>query len=257
MPFKVINKTPPESIALRAFALMEQIVKSPTPMSLKALTIALNLPKPTVFRLINLLEGANLLRRDQISKRYMIGSRLTSFAVALWCSDALRLQWRSALKDAVSIIGESCNLTILENNQVLYIDRIETDHPLRLHLEVGTRVPLHCSASGKLFLSQMNDAEIKRLLGDDPYKQFTSRTITSFNALSKNIERIKKSGVGTHYCEFFEDSVAIAVPIFNRKGLICMAIAMHAPLSRATIKSCMSKVDILRRAALNISSSLS
>jgi predicted transcriptional regulator len=143
-----------ESIALRAFAVLEQVVNAPEPMSLDALTSALNLPKPTVFRILNLLNDASLLRREPASKRYTIGPRLTSFAVDLWRSDTLRLQWRRALEDAVAEIGETCNLTLLENNQVLYLDRVETSHPLRLHLEVGTRVPLHCTASGKLFLSQ-------------------------------------------------------------------------------------------------------
>ena len=91
-----------ESIALRAFAVLEQVVNAPGPMSLDALTSALNLPKPTVFRIVNLLNDAHLLRREAAGKRYTVGPRLTSFAVDLWRSDTLRLQWRRALEDAVT-----------------------------------------------------------------------------------------------------------------------------------------------------------
>lgn len=246
-----------ESIALRAFALLEQIVNAPSPMSLDEITLALKLPKPTVFRILNLLRDASLLRREPASKRYTIGPRLTSFAVDLWRSDMLRVQWHRALEEAVAETGESCNLTLLENNQVLYLDRVETSHPLRLHLEAGTRVPLHCTASGKLFLSQMSAAEARRLLGDEPYQQFTSKTITSFEPLQAELAKVRKTGVGTHDCELFDDSVAIAVPVLGPSGAIFAAVAMHAPLSRASIKSSMNFVDALQRAAASIASTMS
>jgi IclR family acetate operon transcriptional repressor len=246
-----------ESIALRAFALLEQIVNARGPMSLDEITIALKLPKPTVYRILNLLNDASLLRREPASKRYTVGPRLTSFAVDLWRSDMLRSQWHRTLEEAVAETSESCNLTILENNQVLYLDRVETSHPLRLHLDIGTRVPLHCTASGKLFLCQLSAAEVRRLLGDEPYQRFTSKTITAFKPLQTELEKVRKSGVGTHDCERFDDSVAIAVPVLGPDGAILAAVAMHAPSSRASIKSCMSFVGSLQRAAASIASTMS
>lgn len=251
------NHAATESIALRAFALLEQIVNARGPMSLDEITLALKLPKPTVFRILNLLRNASLLRREPASKRYTIGPRLTSFAVDLWRSDMLRAQWHRALEDTVAEIGESCNLTLLENNQVLYLDRVETSHPLRLHLDAGTRVPLHCTASGKLFLSQMNAAEARRLLGDEPYQKFTTKTITRFEPLQVELAKVRRTGVGIHDCERFDDSVAIAVPVLGSGGTIFAAVAMHAPSSRASIKSCMGFVPSLKRAAATIASTMS
>lgn len=247
-----------ESIALRAFALLEQVVKSPAPMSLDDLTSALQLPKPTVFRILNLLKNAQLVRREATGKRYTIGPRLTIFAVDLWRSDTLRVQWHSALETAVAEIGESCNLTLLENDRVLYLDRVETSHPLRLHLETGTRVPLHCTASGKLFLAQMSTAEARRVLGDEPFERFTAKTITDFATLEADLAKVRRTGVGTHDCERFEDSVAIAVPVFAQGGDHAMvaAVAMHAPSSRANLKTCMGYVAALQRAGATISSTM-
>lgn len=246
-----------ESIALRAFALLEQIVNAPGPMSLDEITLALRLPKPTVFRILNLLKDANLLRREPTSKRYTVGPRLTTFAVDLWRSDMLRAQWHRALEEAVAETGESCNLTMLENNQVLYLDRVETNHPLRLHLDIGLRVPLHCTASGKLFLCQMSTEQARRLLGDEPYQRFTAKTITAFEPLQAELKKVRKSGVGTHDCELFDDSVAIAVPVLGPNDSILAAVAMHAPSSRASIRSSMSFVGALQRAAATISSTMS
>jgi IclR family transcriptional regulator, acetate operon repressor len=245
-----------ESIALRAFALLEIVVNAPGPMSLDDMTLALRLPKPSVFRILNMLKDADLLRREPTSKRYAVGPRLSAFAVDLWRSSLLRMQWHRALEDAVAQIGESCNLTLLENNQVLYLDRVETAHPLRLHLEIGTRVPLHCTASGKLFLSAMRSSDARHLLGSEPYARFTNKTIVSFAALEADLAKVRKTGIGTHDCERFDDSVAIAVPVPGPTGEIFAAVAVHAPSSRASIKSCMQFVPVLKLAAANIAATL-
>lgn len=251
------NSDATESIALRAFSMLETIVNAPGPMSLDELTSALKLPKPTVFRIINLLRDADLLLRESAGKRYMAGPRLISFGVDMWRSNTLRVQWHRALEDAVAECGESCNLTLLEGNRVLYLDRVETSHPLRLHIEAGTRVPLHCTASGKLFLSQMSADNAKRALGDEPYERFTSKTITSFETLQIELEKVRKSRVGTHDSELFDNSVAIAVPVFGRRGEIVAAVAMHAPASRASIDTCLGFVDVLQKAASTIASTMS
>lgn len=245
------------SIALRAFAMLEAIVNAPGPMSLDELTSELKLPKPTVFRIVTMLKEADLLLRESAGKRYVAGPRLLSFGVDMWRSNTLRVQWHRALEDAVAECGECCNLTLLEGNQVLYIDRVETSHPLRLHLDPGTRVPLHCTASGKLFLSQMSPEDAKRTLGDEPYERFTSKTIVSFGKLQLELEKVRKTGVGTHDSELFNDSVAIAVPVLGRKGEIVAAVAMHAPSSRASIDTCLGFIDSLRKAASTISSTMS
>jgi IclR family acetate operon transcriptional repressor len=246
-----------ESIALRAFAVLERIVVAPGPLSLDEFTSALQLPKPTVYRILTLLKDAGLLRRETVGRRYTIGPRLSAFAVSLWRSDTLRGQWHRALEDAVDETGESCNLTLLEANKVLYLDRVETRHPLRLHLETGTRVPLHCTASGKLFLSGMNPVEMRRLLGDEPYEGFTAKTITRFAPLQSELKKVRRTGIGTHDCELFDDSVAIAVPVPGPGGAIFAAVAVHAPSSRASIKSSMHFVPALRRAAATIGSTFS
>lgn len=250
------GKAPTESIALRAFSVLEEIVRCGDPMSLDELTQALDLPKPTAFRILNLLQSADLLHRDALTRRYAIGPRLTAFALDLWRQSTLRAQWHSALQEVVDELDESCNLTILEGNEVLYLDRVETQKPLRLHLAPGTRVPLHCTASGKLFLSQMSRAQRTKLLGPGPLKRYTHRTITDIDTLEKELEIIRITQVGTHDSELFEDSVAIAVPVIDPAGRIYAAVAVHAPSTRASIEGCMQHLPALRRAAERIAATL-
>ena len=245
-----------ESISLRAFAALECVVASSLPLSLDEITSSLGLPKPTVFRILNLLKDADLLHRDPASRRFTAGPRLTAFAVSLWCNASVRVQWHRALETAVDEIGESCNLTMLENDRVLYIDRVETRHPLRLHLEIGTRVPLHCTASGKLFLSQMSADEVRAIIGPEPYERFTATTITTFEALESELETTRRTKVGLHNSELFADSVAIAVPIADPTGRYFAAVAMHAPASRVNIRRAMQSLPALQRAAETIAATM-
>jgi DNA-binding IclR family transcriptional regulator len=225
-------------------------------MSLDEITHACELPKPTTFRILNLLHGSNLLRRDPVTRRFAVGSRLNALALDLWRQSTLRQEWHKALQDVVAVIGESCNLTLLEGDKVLYLDRVETDRPLRLHIELGTRVPLHCSASGKLFLCQLPEAQVRRLVGPEPFERFTSKTITTYAALFKELAKVRATMVGTHDSELFEDSVAIAVPLIDSMNQIYAAVAVHVPSSRGSIKSCLQHLPVLKQAAATIGATM-
>ena len=256
MPGTSVTTSATESIALRAFAALECIAAATQPLTLDDITSSLSLPKPTVFRILNLLKDAGLLHRDAASKRYTSGPRLTTFAVDLWRNASLRAPWHRALEIAVEEIGESCNLTLLENNRVLYIDRVECRQALRLHLEIGTRVPLHCTASGKIFLSQMSPEQVQALLGPEPYERFTPHTLTSYGELAAELETTRRTQVGLHDSELFADSVAVAVPIADQRGHFFAAVAMHAPASRANIGSAQQHVWALHRAARTIAATM-
>ncbi len=245
-----------DSIALRAFAILEHVGRAPSALSLDDITHAMALPKPTVFRILNMLQAAGLLLKEQATKRYTIGPRLASFAVDLWRNDALRAPWRAVLETLVQEIGESCNLTVLENNEVLYLDRVETTHPLRLHLETGTRVPLYCTASGKLFLSQMPPEQARQLLGPEPYKRYTKTTVTTFAELEPELAKVRKTLVGLHDAELFDDSVAIAVPVMDARGKVFAAVAAHAPTSRVSLKGLQDFLPAMRHASQALSATM-
>src|SRR5260370_4319248 len=156
-----------------------------------------------------MLQEADLLQREPLSKRYIVGARTSALAIDVMQHSTLRAQCHAVLQELVDEIGESCNLTMLDGNEVLYIDRVETPLPLRLHLEPGTRVPLHCTASGKIFLSEMSAKQAYRLLGKGPYKRYTDKTITDPDFLEQELRKTKKTQVATHDSELFDASVAV------------------------------------------------
>jgi DNA-binding IclR family transcriptional regulator len=200
-----------------------------------------------------MLQDANLLQREPISKRYTVGPRLASFALDVLQRSDLHAQYQSILQELVNETGETCNLTVMDGIEVFYLHRVETSLPLRLSLNAGTRVPLHCTASGKLFLSQLPPRQVSRLLGLAPLKRYTDKTITDREILDKELKRTRESKVGTYDSEYFNDSVSIAVPVGEQNGI---AVALHGPSSRLSIDACMAHLPALRRAAAAIAAVL-
>jgi DNA-binding IclR family transcriptional regulator len=173
---------------MRAFSILDYIVKGNNPVSLDEATRGCGLPKPTVFRILDMLQEANLVQREPVSKRYTIGPRLAQFALDVLQHSVLHTQCDRILRALVDEVGETCNLTTLDGSEVLYLHRVETPLPLRLSLGPGTRVPLHCTASGKLFLSQLPPRDISRLLGDKPLPRHTDKTITDRKLLDDELK---------------------------------------------------------------------
>jgi IclR family transcriptional regulator, acetate operon repressor len=239
----------PESATLRAFAILEHIAAAEEPPTLEALTRAIGLPKPTVFRILRLLVRGGLVQREVHEKRYLVGERVAALALDVHMQSPRRLERRAILARLVETIGETCNFTMLDGRDVLYVDRVETSANVRLHMQTGSRVPPHCTASGKLLLSELPAARLRRLLGTGPLPRYTPRTIVSVLGLERELARIRASGVGTDIGEYLADSVCLAVPVRDAGGRMCAAIAVHGPAPRMSLKKGYGFVPAMRHAA--------
>jgi len=239
----------PPSSTLRAFSVIELIAKAEDPLTLEEITQLSGLPKPTAYRILSLLVRGGVVSRESFDKRYFVGPRLSSIALKVQMHSPARA-WRHAiLVRLVEEIGETCNFTMLDGHDVVYLDRVETSSPVRLHMDAGSRVPLHCTASGKLFLSQMTPAQLRRTLGNGPLKRYTERTITDVDVLEKALKKIRTDSVGTDIGEYLEGSVCLAVPVAGRDGRFCAVVAIHGPAPRMTLKKGIEYLPALRRAA--------
>jgi DNA-binding IclR family transcriptional regulator len=113
------------------------------------------------------------------------------------------------------------------------------------------RVPLHCTASGKLFLSQMTRAERSAVLARLPLTRMTYRTLTDASLLEAELDRLAARGVGIDNEEFVRGMVAVAVPVRDAEGKHVLAsLAVHAPTARASLEDLLKAVPKLKEASL-------
>jgi DNA-binding IclR family transcriptional regulator len=251
-----MNATDSGSAVSRALAIIESISAANKPLSIADLTEQLELPKATVHRVVMSLWHQGILQREPDSKRFATGQRLTHLAI-----DALRISAQRAVRHAilqglVDHIRETCNFNMMDQNEIVYIDRVEADWPLRVHFQPGSRVPLHCTATGKLFLSQLPPARRRRLITTLNLKAHTPNTFIDPEHLEAELLRIRAQKIGTDNEEFLAGLVAVAVPIHDRHNRICAALAVHGPIGRLSFEQALSHVPKLRTAAIQLSQTL-
>ena len=244
------------SVATRAFSVLERVAASAEPLALPDLVETTGFPKSTVHRLLQLLESERLLAREPDGKHYTAGPRLSTLALAALKNSANRAERHAVLRGLVEEIGETCNFTILDGDEIVYLDRVEAHWPLRLMLAPGSHVPLHCTASGKLFLALMPAPRRRRLLAAAPLKRLTRNTITDKDRLLHELERIRAEKIGTDNEEFLAGLTAVAVPVPDARQRILATVAVHAPTSRMSIAKARTHVPALRRAAAKLAGTL-
>jgi len=237
------------SISERALLLLEIIASAEGPPTLNELMAAAGLPKATTHRFLTLLERLGFAQRSLDGKRYEVGHRLTSLAIRAMRHSLQSAPRRAILTSLVNEIGETCNITMLDGMSLIYLDRVESDWPLQFRLKVGSHVPLHCTASGKLFLSLSPPSLRQSLYESKALARHTPRTITNPDALEAALEKIRKTGIGTDNEEFIEGMTAAAVPICDSKGKICATVAVHGPVNRLPFSRAVALVPALKKAA--------
>ena len=240
---------------MRLVALLEVIAAKDQRYSLQALVEATGLPKPTLHRMLQQLEAAGLLQREGDGRHYSTGTRLRRLAENLLLNDSHHGARHAVLRHLVEEVGESCNITALAGGEVVYLDRVETAAPLRFYLHPGSRVPAHCSASGKMFLSQLTNDQRHRLLAHAPLEKYTAKTVTALAKLEREIERVRKDGYAMDDEEFLPGLLCIAVLVprdgagSNLSNLSNLCIAVQAPTLRLSVTKAKQLLPALRRAA--------
>lgn len=245
LPVEINGDTP----TLRLFALLEVVSSKDKFFSLQGLAEETDIPKPTLHRMLQQLESAGLLERSGDSRQYGTGVRLRKLAENLLLNDTFHGARHGVLRSLVNEVGESCNLTALSGSEVMYLDRVETPAPLRFYLHPGSRVPVHCSASGKLFLAGMTPSQRQRLLAHASLEAFTPKTLINLDALEEEVKQVKRQSFALDNEEFLPGLLCVAVMVPSSRGRSNLCVAVQAPIMRLTPEKALSLLPALHRAA--------
>lgn len=241
-----------QSTLIRGFLLLETIVNADKPLTSAYLAEDLDIPKATVHRIAQQLEEEGLLQRESGGKRFIGGQRLRRLATSILSNTVLTASRHMILQSLSEEINETCNLTILDGNEIIYLDRVESNWPFRIHLPIGSHLPLYCTATGKLFLANMKASWRQRYLKVVTLKKYTKKTLLDKDELKAQFKQISNEKVGYDVGEYLDGMIALAVPVTNTAGEVCFAIAVHAPSSRTSIEELKKYLPALNTAAAKI-----
>jgi DNA-binding IclR family transcriptional regulator len=251
---KPAKDNPRLNVLGKALAVLQAVADHPQGVGLPDLAAKLGLPRQTVHRVLTQLRDSGLLLRDPVRERFSVGPRLIQLSLAALGANNPWAPVRAVLQELVDEVGETCNIGVLEGLDYVYVDRIESKWPLRIHLEVGYKAAAHCIAGGKVLLAYLEPQLRGRLLRSRKLASRTQHTITKVSDLEAEFEKIRARGYGTNNQENFDGIVAVAVPIMDAHGRVVAALTMHGPLPRLTPEICEATVPRLRQAAQRVAS---
>ena len=237
---------------LRLLLLLEQVAQEGVPVSPTALSEALGLPKPTVYRLLDTAESEGFLQRDVNGRYFGPGHRLRRLASNTLSSQRIRTERLLIMKALAEEVGETCNLAAPGRYGMVYLDRVETHWPLRIQLPVGTKVPFHCTASGKMYLSSLRPDKLNRLVSSLDFERLTDRTVSSPETLLAELSKTHKRGYSTDNEEFLEGMAAVAVPIRDDRGRLLTTLSIHAPIQRHSLTGLLEHLPALFEATAKL-----
>ncbi|RXJ69096.1 IclR family transcriptional regulator [Veronia nyctiphanis] len=234
---------------LRLFSLLEVIACKDEFFSLQGLTEETGIPKPTLHRMLTQLESAGIVQKDGDGKQFSSGNRLRKLAENILLNSTMHSARRSILRRLQQEVGESCNLTSIVGDEIVYVDRVETEAPLRFHLHAGSRVPVHCSASGKLFLASMSESKRKRIVKHLDFSRHTEKTICDPETLEDELVKVSEAGYAVDNEEFLPGLICVGMMVPSNRGISNMAVAIQAPVIRMTLDNVEEYIPALRRAS--------
>lgn len=238
--------------AERSLRILTLLAAEGRPLSLAELTTLIALPKGTVHRLCVNLVAAGFLARDVDERMFTVGPAMRQLAFDTLNHGTLRGLRHSILTALVRDVGETCNFTTLDGTEVLYLDRVEARWPLRLTIDVGSHVPLHCTASGKLLLAHLPKRQRDTIIRRLPLARLTPSTIVDRDALRGECDAIVQQGYSRDAEEFVTGLNAVAVPVRDAGGVVRATIAVHAPAVRMTMEQALSRLPLLQHAAIEM-----
>jgi IclR family acetate operon transcriptional repressor len=237
---------------MRLLLLLEEVAETGVPVTPTEVNSRLGLPKPTVHRLFATLEEAGFLQRDIDGRSYSPGSRLRRMSVNVLSSLRIRAARLAVLNALANEVGETCNVATPDRDAMIYLDRVETKWPLRIQLQIWTSVPLHCTASGKMYLSSLQPSHLEHYLNAAPLESRTEKTITDPLVLTTMLQTIKEQGFSTDDAEFMDSMVACAVPILDGRGRLVSTLSIHAPTLRMSLQDMKAHVPLMHETAAKL-----
>jgi len=210
----------------RALIVLDLLAREEKDMSLTEIAKALSWPKTTVYGLISTLRDHQYVDQSPTSGRYRLGIRLFELGSVVARRWDIREIARPAMQDLNDRLGEMIQLATESGGEVLYIEKMDSTHMMRIVSEIGARLPMHCTGLGKVLLAYKKPSEIKWIIAKHGMRMMTSRTITDREQLERELIKVRRQGYAIDDREIMDSLRCLAAPIFSRDGSVEYAVSV-------------------------------
>jgi DNA-binding IclR family transcriptional regulator len=239
----------------RAFEILGLFLDGIRSFSVPEITVRLDLPRTTAHDLVKTLLSCGYLElMDNQPYRFKLGLRVFELGSIYAAQLDITEEGQKVAGKVSKACDETVQMAIRDGTDAVFIIRVDSSHILRLVSAVGSRLPAHCTAVGKMLLSALADEELAALYrGQKKLPGMTTKSITSISALKNELAVIRERGYAYDDCESNEDARCVAAPVYDRSGRICAAMSITVPVTRMNSSRKKELVPIVQRGAKELS----
>jgi DNA-binding IclR family transcriptional regulator len=240
----------------RAFAMLDTLGESSFGLTVRELSQLHKLPYSTCFYLLETMRQCGYVNRDDESKKYSLGHKLLFMAGGgvTQGSPDLRSTAAPILAELVETTRLTGHIAVLDRDEAIYIEKLESPGFIRLHTWVGKRNTLHSSAVGKALIMHAGAEELRRLLPPARLTGRTDRTITTIEGLLSDLAASRSRGYTVDDVEDEYEGRGVAAPVFSAEGRIAGSVGLAGSISQirredlehlgASIRSTAQKISL-------------
>lgn len=237
----------------RTFDIIELLATSPNGMGVTEIGRKLGLHKSTVYRLIKALVQRGYLEKDQSTGAYRIGLKFVEISSLHIQQIELKTEAIPFMRHLSELTGQVTHLAIMDETEVVYIEKIDVIQSLRMYSQIGKRIPVYCSALGKVLLSGQNSDYQKRIMKKIKYTQHTKNTIREESQFINELEKTKQRGWAVDNEEHELGIRCIAAPIRDFTGKVIAALSITGSKNTIVPEKDQYYSELVVEAADNIS----
>jgi len=225
-------------------------------LGVSELSRALKLKKATTHRLLATLRRRDIVAQDPNTRRYHLGMRLWQLGMLALSQVDWIDRARPYLRRLRDETGETTHLAVLDDGEVMYIDKVESEHSLRMPSQVGRRLPAHCTGVGKALLADLTPAQLAEVIDKHGMPSYTPHTITERHDLVADLAKVRELGYSVDNEEIEPGLRCIGAAIRRHDGEVIGAISIAGPSSRVRVEDVEAMGALVSGAAREISTAL-
>ncbi len=218
----------------RVLGILDTLASDDADKTLAGLSERLGVHKSTVHRLLMVLERYRLVEKRHQNGKYRLGLKLFELGSKAVAQLDLRERAEPFLQRLVLETGETAHLCILDEGEVVYLEKVEASRTFRIPSRVGRRNPAHCTAVGKALLAFLPEKELTDVVRKRGLRAYTRNTITTVAHLQSELQRIREHGYTVDNEEIEEGLRCIGAPVRDYSGKVVASLSIAGPASRLT-----------------------
>jgi len=238
---------------IRALDILELFLERPQ-LSAREVAERLDLPRTTVHELlVTLVARAYLISVPGQPVRYRLGMPLFQLGAAFAGRLDLVREAQSVAREVAAACDEAVHVAVLDGADVIYLVKVDSIHPVRMVSAVGRRLPAHCTAVGKILLSDLDQAGLAAVVTKDALPGMTPESITDPDLLREHLDRVRAESVAVDIGESDSAMRCVAAAVRDHSGAVIAAMSVSAPIIRWTPQAYEEWAELVREGAATLS----